>query len=131
MSTDKTNTTGTTGKTAKNYKTRTRRTPVWLSATVAILFGLFYAYVAWSGVGNLVGVSTMAQGLDTTLSGFGWGVLLVGVLAPVVVFAVAFWLGRRREVGPQALILLAGLCLVSALSLDVFVFGYAFGSLIV
>jgi hypothetical protein len=108
---------------------RTRRTPAWLAATIAIFFGLFYAYAAWSGVGNLVGVSNIAQGLDTTLSGFGWGILLTGVLAPVAVYGAAFWLARRREAGPQALILLAGLCLVSAVSLDIFVFGL--GSLIV
>ena len=108
---------------------RTRRTPAWLSATIAILFGLFYAYNAWSGLGNLIGLNNAAQGLDTTLSGFGWGVLLTGVLAPIVVFGIAFWLGRRREAGPQALLLLAGLALVSALSLDIFVFGL--GSLIV
>ena len=109
--------------------TRVRRTPVWLSATIAIVFGLFYAYSAWSGLGNLLGLNNAAQLLDTSLSGFGWGLLLTGVLAPVVVFGIAFWLGRRREAGPQALMLLAGLCLVSALSLDIFVFGL--GSLIV
>jgi hypothetical protein len=126
MSADKPDRTATT---AKDYKNRTRRTPGWLSATIAILFGLFYAYSAWSGLGNLIGLNDTAQGLDTTLSGFGWGLLLTGVLAPLLVFAVAFWLGRRREAGPQALLLLAGLCLVSALSLDIFVFGP--GSLIV
>ncbi|WEO76104.1 hypothetical protein BJQ94_12050 [Cryobacterium sp. SO2] len=126
MSTDKNATTDSTATTAA---TRIRRTPAWLSATIAILFGLFYAYSAWSGLGNLIGLNSAAQALDTTLSGFGWGLLLAGVLAPVLVFGIAFWLGRRREAGPQALLLLAGLCLVSALSLDIFVFGL--GSLIV
>ena len=116
-------------KTDTSEQVRTRRTPAWLSATIAILFGLFYAYSAWSGLGNLFGLNSAAQGLDTTLSGFGWGLLLAGVLGPVLVFGIAFWLGRRREAGPQALLLLAGLCLVSALSLDIFVFGL--GSLIV
>jgi hypothetical protein len=108
---------------------RTRRTPGWLAATIAILFGLFYAYSAWSGLGNLIGLNNAAQALDTTLNGFGWGLLLTGVLAPLVVFGLAFWLGRKREAGPQALLLLAGLCLVSAISLNIFVFGI--GGLIV
>ena len=108
---------------------RTRRTPGWLAATISIVFGLFYAYSAWAGLGNLLGLNNAAQLLDTSLNGFGWGLLLTGVLGPVIVFGLAFWLGRRREAGPQALILLAGLCLVSALSLDIFVFGL--GSLIV
>jgi hypothetical protein len=130
MSTDNTNT-GNAGNTdtsgsrsaGKAGAKRTLRTPGWLSATIAIFFGLFYAYSAWSGLGNLIGLNAAAAGLDTTLNGFGWGLLLTGVLAPVLVFGIAFWLGRRREAGPQALLLLAGLCLVSALSLDIFVFG--------
>ncbi|TFD88127.1 bacitracin resistance protein [Cryobacterium lactosi] len=108
---------------------RTRRTPGWLAATISIVFGLFYAYSAWAGLGNLLGLNNAAGMLDTSLNGLGWGLLLAGVLGPVIVFGLAFWLGRRREAGPQALILLAGLCLVSALSLDIFVFGL--GSLIV
>ena len=132
MSTDNTvtgNADNTQSTTGVSGATRARRTPAWLSATIAILFGLFYAYSAWSGLGNLIGLNSAAQDLDTTLNGFGWGLLLTGVLAPIVVFGLAFWLGRRREAGPQALLLLAGLCLVSALSLDIFVFGA--GSLIV
>lgn len=108
---------------------RSRRTPGWLSATIAIVFGLFYAYAAWAGLGNLLGLNSAAQSLDTTLSGFGWGLLLTGVLLPVAVYGLAFWFGRRREAGPQVLLLLTGLCLVFAISLDIFVFGL--GSLIV
>ena len=118
------NTTTTTGS-----ATRTRRTPGWLAAIIAIFFGLFYAYSAWYGLGNLLGLNDAAAALDTSLSGFGWGLLLAGVLVPIAVFGLAFWLGRRREAGPQALLLLAGLALVSALQLDIFVFGL--GSLIV
>lgn len=114
---------------ATSASTPARRTPGWLAATIAIVFGLFYAYTAWSGLGNLLGLNTAAAALDTSLSGFGWGLLLAGVIVPIMVFGLAFWLGRRREAGPQALILLAGLCLVSALNLDIFVFGL--GSLIV
>jgi polyferredoxin len=109
MSTDNTATDNAGNTTAQ--KKRTLRTPAWLSATIAIIFGLFYAYSVWSGLGNLIGLNSAAQALDTTLNGFGWGLLLTGVLAPVLVFGLAFWLGRRREAGPQAL------------ALDVFVFG--------
>jgi len=118
-----------TTTTTTGSATRTRRTPGWLAATIAIFFGLFYAYSAWYGLGNLLGLNDAAAALDTSLSGFGWGLLLAGVLVPIAVFGLAFWLGRRREAGPQALLLLAGLALVSALQLDIFVFGL--GSLIV
>ena len=106
-----------------------RRSPQWLAATIAVFFGLFYAYDEWEAVGNLLGLNAAAQRLDTQLSGFGWGLLIVGVLIPLAVFALAIRLGRGRGNGARALLLLAGLCLVAALSLDIFMFGL--GSLIV
>ena len=83
----------------------------------------------------VAGISHFAPAVQRTMSAMipprlrVRGLLLTGVLAPIAVFGIAFWLGRRREAGPQALMLLAGLALVSAISLDIFVFGL--GSLIV
>lgn len=104
--------------------------PFWLTAVIAVVFGLFYAYDAWEAVGNLVGLYLQAQSLDTRLSGFGWGVLLAGIVLPVLVYAIAFWLGRKRSFGVQALLFLAGLAFVAVLSLDMFVL-FGLGRLIV
>lgn len=102
------------------------RTPFWLTVIIAVVFGLLYAYDAWEAVGNLVGLNLQANALGTRLSGFGWGVLIGGIVLPVLVYGVAFWLGRKRSAAVQALLLLAGLALVAALSLDMFVmFGLA------
>lgn len=95
-----------------------RRPPRWLLLTIAASFGLFYAYDVWEAVGNLVGLNLQAQSLDTQLSGFGWAVLIFGVLLPVLVYALAYWLGRNRAFGVQALTLLVGLCAVAAASLN-------------
>lgn len=95
-----------------------RRPPRWLLLTIAAFFGLFYAYDVWEAVGNLVRLNLQAQSLDTQLSGFGWIVVIFGVLLPVVVFAVAYGLGRNRAFGVQALTLLVGLCAVAAASLS-------------
>ena len=114
--------------TASNVTVTPRRTPRWLFIAIAAVFALFYAYDAWEGVGNIVGLNLAAQSLDTSLSGFGWGLLLTGVFLPVAVFALAIRLGRSRGPGMQALLLLVGLCLVAALSTDIFMFGL--GSLI-
>lgn len=92
--------------------------PRWLTAVIAVFFGLFYAYDVWEAVGNLVGLNLAAQGLDTQLSGLGWFALLLGVLVPAIVFAAAFWLGRSRGIGAQLLLFVAGLALVAVLSLD-------------
>lgn len=107
-----------------------RRAPLWLTVTIASAFGLFYAYDLWEAVGNLVGLNIAAGDLDTSLSGSGWAVLIIGVLIPVVVYGLAFWLGRRRSVGVQALLYVTGLCLVAVLSLDIYVM-FSLGNLIV
>ena len=96
-----------------------RRPPRWTLLTVALFLGLFYAYDVWEAIGNLVGLNLQAQSLDTQLSGFGWAVLIFAVLLPVLVYALAYWLGRNRAFGVQALTLLVGLCAVAALSLDI------------
>ena len=106
-----------------------RRTPQWLAATVAVFFGFFFAYDLWEAIGNLVGLNVAAQSLDTQLSGFGWAVLIAGVLLPLLVYAIAFWLGRARGAAARAVLFLVGLCLVAVLTLDIFIFGL--GSLIV
>ena len=107
-----------------------RQPPRWLLLTIAIAFGLFYAYDVWEAVGNLVGLNLQAQSFATQLSGFGWAVLIFGVLLPVVVYALAYWLGRNRAFGVQALTLLVGLCTVAAVSLDMNAL-FSFGQLII
>jgi len=115
---------------AGDVPTVVTRTPRWITLTLAVLFGLFYAYDVWEAIGNLVGLNLTAHNLDTQLSGFGWAVLIFAVLMPLLVFGGAFWLGRTRRAGAKAVIFLAGLCLVAALSIDITVM-FGLGSLIV
>lgn len=110
---------------------RVGRSSLWLIATVAVFLGLFYAYDIWAAVGNLVGLNQVAQRLSTQLNGFGWTLLIAGVLAPAVVYAIAFWLGRNRGAGVLGLYLLVGLCLVAALSADIYIYAFHVGGLIV
>ncbi|WP_104130282.1 bacitracin resistance protein [Cryobacterium sp. N21] len=95
-----------------------RRPPRWLLLAIAIFFGLFYAYDVWEAIGNLALLNLLAQSLDTQLSAFGWTVLIFAVILPILVYALAYWLGRNRAFGVQALTLLVGLCAVAAVSLD-------------
>lgn len=93
-------------------------TPTWLVATIAGLFGLFYAYVVWSAVALLVSSASSPMGL----SGTGWLVLIFAVLFPILVFAGAFSFGWRRHWWEFALILLAGLALVAVFWINVVAF---------
>ena len=98
--------------------------PAWLTLTLAVVFGLLFAFDVWEAVGNLVGVTVVASGLGTTINALGWVVLLFGILLPILVFALAYLLGRRRNPLSQVLLYLAGLGTVAAVSLSLLaVFG--------
>jgi hypothetical protein len=98
-------------------ETRTQA-PAWLALSLAVLFGLLFAFDVWEAVGNLVGVSVVASGLGTTINAVGWVVLTLGILLPIAVFALAYWLGRRRNPLAQVLLYFAGLGTVAAVSLS-------------
>lgn len=89
--------------------------PTWLIATIAGLFGLFYAYAVWGALDFLF----LQAGGGLGLTALGWFVLLFAVVFPMLVFAAAFALGWRRRAWQFALILLAGLALAAVLWLNV------------
>ena len=93
-------------------------TPLWLAVTIAVLFGVFYAYDVWEAVGNLVGLNIQAAALGVPLTGWGVALLVVALLVPFLAFGVALWLGRRRGPLVQVVLLLTGYALVQALTLD-------------
>ena len=94
----------------------------WLSLVVAALFGLFYAYDLWEALGNLFNlpVAYDALGIGDRVP---WLLLWTGVLVPPLAFAVAVFLGRRRNVFGKALIFLVGLAVVAGLTLAILALG--------
>ncbi|WP_259607961.1 MULTISPECIES: hypothetical protein [Microbacterium] len=81
--------------------------PRWLSGLVIGLSGLFYAYAVWNAIAHLIALAR--DGLTAA----GWATLLFGVVFPAIVFALASAVGRRRNVGELALVMLAGLGVVA------------------
>lgn len=75
--------------------------------------GLCYAYLVWNAVAYLISMSGVG------LSGYGWFVLLFAAALPMIVFAAALALGRRRPIWEFGLVLLAGLGLSAVFWLDV------------
>ena len=109
---------------APGSSTTKSRTPQWLAMTLAVLFGLFFAYDVWEGLGNLVGMLTIANELGLGLSVLGWIVLLTAMLLPIALFGLAFWLGYKRPPLQQIALYLAALAVSAALYLGVYtVFG--------
>lgn len=95
--------------------------PVWVIATIAGVFLLLYAYVVWSALAFLIQQASGVEGL----SGYGWFVLLLPIVFPLVVFAGAFAIGWKRSAGQFALVLLTGLGLVAAFWLNIFAYAAA------
>lgn len=76
------------------------------------LLGLAYAFIVWTAVFYLM---QMAQ---VGISGYGWLVLLLPAVVPLIVFAAGFALSRRRGLGAFTVTMLAGLALSAVFWLD-------------
>ena len=95
-----------------------------LRAAVFIVFGLLYAYDLFEAVANLLGVNAQLNAYNVAASAVGlskvavpWAVLISNVALAPVAFLAAVLLARRRGTAIAALVLLAGLAVVAALTL--------------
>lgn len=104
-------------------------TPLWLAVTIAVLFGVLYAYDVWEAVGNLVGLNLQASSLGISLTGVGITLLVIALVLPFVVFGVAFWLGRHRGPIQQVVLFLAGYAAVQAITFGLTDLFFQFGGL--
>ena len=93
-------------------------TPLWLAVTIALLFGVLYAYDVWEAVRDLVGMSLLVGDLGVSFAGVGLGLLIAALVVPLLVFGLAFWLGRHRNPAVQVVLFLTGYAVVQAITLD-------------
>lgn len=89
---------------------------------VAAVFALLYAYDIWEAISNLVEVPVLYAALGFDAASVPWVLLILGVVLPPVVFALALLVGRRRSLGMLALLLLLGLAIVAGASLGIIAF---------
>ncbi|MCU1578422.1 MAG: hypothetical protein JWP19_626 [Rhodoglobus sp.] len=91
----------------------------WLSLIVAAVLGLFYAYDVWEAVGNMINLPAFYDSIGVGSKHVPWWLLWIGVLIPVVVFLLAFVIGRRRNIGEKAVVFIVGLALAAGLGIGV------------
>lgn len=98
-----------------------KKAPRWIVATVAIAFGLFYAFDLFEAVSTVIAlpiqlaeVNEFRIANDLTPVPVPWTILVLNLLLPPLAFALAWWAGRRRGILYQALFFLLGLAVVAA-----------------
>lgn len=91
----------------------------WLSLVVAALLGLFYAYDVWGAVGDMINLPAFYDAIGIGAKNVPWWLLWIGVAIPVVVYVLAFVVGRRRNVGAKAVVFVVGLALAAGLGIGV------------
>lgn len=103
---------------------KARKKASWVRITVMVLFGLLYAYDLFEAISNLFGKvdEIDARNQVRELNGFPpldtpWVFLVANLLLPVVVYLLATLVGRRRSLWVHAVVYLAGLGVVAAVSL--------------
>ena len=87
-------------------------------AAFALLTAL-YVYMVVAAIGNLTQLPQMAAQLGLAVNALGWFWLWLGVAMPVLGYAAALLVGRRRSGGSKLLILVTALALVAALQLEI------------
>jgi len=91
----------------------------WLSLVVAALLGLFYAYDVWEAIGNMINLPPFYDSIGIGSKHVPWWLLWIGVAIPVIVYILAFVIGRHRNVGAKAVIFIVGLALAAGLGIGV------------
>jgi len=85
---------------------------------VALLFAVLHGYTLLLAISNLVALPGVYE-----LFGIGdavpWWLLVIGVVAPVLLFAGALLLGRRRSLAQRVLLLAVSLGATNAIALSV------------
>lgn len=88
-----------------------------VSFVIAAAFGILYAYDLWEAVSTFFELPTFYEAYGFDVAQLPWWVLVLMLVLPVAVFAIAVWAGRRRTVVERALLLLVGLSVVAGLTL--------------
>lgn len=85
---------------------------------VAAVFAAAFLWQVFGAVSDLLVLLGFAAAQGRQLNATVLGLLIVGLLIPIVVFVAGLVIGRRRSAGPLALVLLVALCASRALGVS-------------
>lgn len=98
---------------------------LWQRIAIAALFAVLFGYDLFEAVSDTLGVTAQIAAFNANAVSVGlapvavpWSALIASLLLPPVVYAFAFWFGRRLPLFGTALVFLAGLATVAAVTLS-------------
>lgn len=95
-----------------------KRRITWLTLTIAAVFGLVFANFVYQAIRNLIELPRLYEALDLTDS-VPWALLIVGLAAPIVLYALAFIIGFRRRYLEQVIVFAMALTVTAGASFTV------------
>lgn len=90
------------------------------------VFAALFAHDVWEGIGNVSGMLQIGFELGLQPRWFGWLILGADLLAPIVLFALAFVLTRRRSLWHSLLVWLLALLVSAIIGADIVLAGSNF-----
>lgn len=95
--------------------------PLGWRIAIAAVFALLYGWFLFTASSNLIALPALytAQGYAAFIP---WLPLVLGVVAPPLLYAAALLLGRRRVLSTRVLVFAAGLAATAATSLALYIF---------
>lgn len=94
---------------------KTRSLFSWI---VVGFFALFFAFDVWEGIGNFLGIQAQSLTLGIAISALGWVAIVVGVIAPIILFVLALLLSKKMSLGNSAFLFLLALAISAIISAD-------------
>lgn len=84
-----------------------------------VLLSVLYLYAAVAAIGNLMYFPGLADASGLEVSTIGWTWLIIGIVMPVALLALALILGKKRKAGIRILLLAVGITVVAVLQTDI------------
>lgn len=99
---------------AEPAATATRRPVRWYDLAIAAFFGLLFAYLVWTAIGNAINFPQLFE-LVGQSPAVPWWLLIAAIVVPIAIYVVAFVVSLRRSPLITALVFLVALAAASAI----------------